>query len=119
MVHIFLLIQIILAVLLIIFHLKKPYESIRTVRYILNVVFVIFIGISGRMILAELGREPAFTYLKITDIITCLFICSPEFIRYLQNKGAPEGKMGLRRVWITVAVFAVLLMLIFYYENAV
>lgn len=106
------LIQLLLTVLLIIFHLKKPYETLRTARYLLGIVFIVFIGISGRIILAYLGREPAFTYLKITDIIACLFICSPEFIRYLQNKGTPEGKKGLRRVWITIAVFAVLFIII-------
>lgn len=112
MIFILSLIQLILTVLLIIFHLKKPYENLRAVRYILCVIFIVFIGISGRIILAELGREIAFTYLKITDIIACLFICSPEFIKYLQNKGTPEGKKGLRRVWITIAVFAVLFIII-------
>lgn len=117
MVLIFLLIQLLLTALLIILHLKKPYESLRTARYILNVVFIVFIGISGRIILAELGGEPAFTYLKITDIIGCLFICSPEFIKYLQNKDTTEGKKGLRRVWITVAVFVILFIIIYFYEN--
>lgn len=106
------LIQLLLTVLLVIFHLKKPYENIRTARYLLGVIFIVFIGISGRIILAELGREPVITYLKITDIIACLFICSPEFIKHLQNKGTPEGKKGLRRVWITIAVFAVLFIII-------
>lgn len=111
----FSLIQLFLTALIITFHLKKPYESLRTARYILDVVFIIFIGISVRIIPAYLGREPAFTYLKITDIIACMFICSPEFIKYLQNKNAPEGKRGLKRVWITIAVFAVLFIIISYY----
>ena len=115
MIFVLSLIQLLLTVLIIIFHLKKPYESLRTARYILCVVFVVFIGISGRIILAELGREPAFTYLKITDIIGCLFVGSPEFIKYLQNKGTPEGKKGLMRVWITIAVFAVLFIIISFY----
>ena len=115
MIFVLSLIQLLLTILLVIFHLKKPYESLRTVRYILCVVFIVFIGISGRIILAYLGREPVITYLKITDIIGCLFICSPEFIRYLQNKGTPEGKKGLMRVWITVAVFAVLFIIISFY----
>ena len=114
----FSLIQLFLTALIITFHLKKPYESLRTARYILNVVFIVFIGISIRIIPAYLGREPAFTYLKITDIIACLFICSSEFIKYLQNKGTPEGKRGLKRVWITIAVFAVLFIIISYYEYA-
>ena len=109
------LIQLLLTVLLIIFHLKKPYENLRTARYILGVIFIVFIGISGRIILAYLGREPVITYLKITDIIACLFICSPEFIKYLQNKGTPEGKKVLMRVWITIAVFAILFIIISFY----
>lgn len=111
-------IEILLTVLLVILNLKiSDKRLLMTFQDFISLIFIVFIPISSYIIAVNSERITFFNYLKFSSIIACLFLCASDFIQYVRNKDNSEIKKIKKRISVRFAVFVIILIIVFYYEN--